>query len=41
MSDISQAVKGKSSDPNAGASFPDLAELDEVELSDIELNPGK
>jgi hypothetical protein len=35
------SVKGKSSDPNAGASFPDLAELDEVTLSDIELNPGK
>ena len=40
LSYLELSVKGKSSDPNAGSSFPDLAEMDEVELSDIDLNPG-
>ena len=31
----------KESDLNAGTSFPVLAELDGVEISDIDLNPGK
>jgi len=30
----------KESDSNAGPSFPILAELDGIEISDIELNPG-
>jgi hypothetical protein len=38
-SDLLLSIKAKNSDPNTGSSFPDLAELDEVELSDIELNP--
>jgi hypothetical protein len=34
-------VRPKDNDPNAAASFPILAELDEIELSDIDLKPGK
>ena len=34
------SVKAKDSDPNTAPSFPILAELDGIELSDIELNPG-
>ena len=34
------SVKAKEGDPNALPSFPILAELDGIELSDIELNPG-
>jgi hypothetical protein len=35
------SVKAKGSDPNTGPSFPILAELDGLEISDIDLNPGK
>ena len=34
------SVKAKEGDPNTVPSFPILAELDGIELSDIELNPG-
>ena len=40
LSDLELSVKAKKSDPNAGLSVPVLAELDGIELSDIELNPG-
>ena len=33
-------VKAKGGDPDTAPSFPILAELDGIELSDIELNPG-
>jgi hypothetical protein len=35
------SVKAKESEPNATPSFPILAVLDGIELSDIDLNPGK
>jgi hypothetical protein len=35
------SVKAKESEPNATPSFPIVAVLDGVELSDIDLNPGK
>ena len=41
LSDLELSVKTKQSDQNAGLSFPVLAELDGIELSDIELNPGR
>ncbi len=41
FSTLQLSVKAKESDPNAGPSFPILAELDEVELSDIDLEPEK
>jgi hypothetical protein len=34
------SVKAKDSDPNSGSSFPNLAELDDLELSNVDLNPG-
>jgi hypothetical protein len=40
LSALQLSVKAKDSDPNAGPSFPIVAEFDEVELSDIDLNPG-
>jgi hypothetical protein len=39
LSYLELSVKAKESDP-AGLSFPELAELDGFEISDIELNPG-
>ena len=41
LSTLQLSVKAKDSDPNAAPSFPIVAELDEVELSDIDLEPGK
>ena len=35
------SVKAKESDPNAGPSFPIVAEMDDLELSEIDLNPGR
>jgi hypothetical protein len=35
------SVKAKDSGPDTASSFPILAELDGIELSDIDLNPGK
>ena len=40
FSSLQISVKAKESDPNAAPSFPILAVLDEVELSDIDLHPG-
>jgi hypothetical protein len=41
LSALELSVKAKESDPNAGPSFPFLAELDGIEISDIEATPGK
>ena len=41
LSYLELSVKAKESDPNTGQSFPILAELDGLEISDIDLNPGK
>jgi hypothetical protein len=41
LSYLELSVKAKNSDPNAGLSFPVLAELDGLEISEIDLNPGK
>jgi hypothetical protein len=41
LSFLELSVKAQEGDPNAGLSFPVLAELDGVEISDIDLNPGK
>jgi hypothetical protein len=35
------SVRAKESDPNAVLLFPVLAELDGIEISEIDLNPGK
>jgi len=35
------SVKAKEGDPNTASSLPILAELDELEISDVDLNPGK
>ena len=40
LSYLELSVKARESDPT-GLSFPELAELDGFEISDIELNPGK
>ena len=40
LSGLELSVKARRSDQTAGLSFPVLAELDGIELSDIELNPG-
>ena len=40
LSYLELSVKAKDSDPNTAPSFPILAELDGIELSDIDLNPG-
>jgi hypothetical protein len=40
ISDLELSVKARKSDQNAGLSVPVLAELDGIELSDIEYNPG-
>ena len=39
LSYMELSVKAKESDPNAGPSFPVLAELDGIEISDIDLEP--
>ncbi len=39
LSYLELSVKAKESDPNTGPSFPILAELDGVEISDIDLEP--
>jgi hypothetical protein len=41
LSYLELSVKAKNSDPNTPPSFPILAELDGIEISDIDLNPGK
>ena len=41
LSYLELSVKGKESDPNTGPSFPILAELDGVEISDVDLHPGR
>jgi hypothetical protein len=41
LSYLELSVKAKESDPNAGLLFPVLAELDGIEVSEIDLNPGK
>jgi hypothetical protein len=41
FSSLQISVKAKESDPDVTKSFPTLAVLDEVELSNIDLNPGK
>jgi hypothetical protein len=40
LSYLELSVKAKNGDPNTAPSFPILAELDEVEVSEIDLNPG-
>jgi hypothetical protein len=40
LSTLQLSIKAKDSDPNAAPSFPIVAELDEVGLSDITFNPG-
>jgi hypothetical protein len=40
LSTVQLSIKAKDSDPNTTPSFPIVAELDGIELSDIELNPG-
>jgi hypothetical protein len=41
LSTLRLSVKAKDSDQNTGPSFPVLAKLDGVEISDIHLNPGQ
>lgn len=41
LSKLQLSVKAKGSDPNIGPSFPVLAMLDDLEISDIELHPGR
>ena len=41
FSNLQLSVKAKDSDPNAGSLFPLLAELDGLEISDIDLEPEK
>ena len=41
LSYLQLSVKAKEGDPNTGRSFPILAELDGLEISDIDLEPGK
>ena len=40
LSNLQLSVKANDSDPNAGP-FPILAELDGLEISDIDLEPSK
>jgi hypothetical protein len=40
-STLKLSVKVKESDPNTDPSFPVLAELDDLEISDVDLNPEK
>ena len=40
ISKLQLSVKAKDSDPDTGPSFPIVAEMDDLKLSDIELNPG-
>ena len=40
LSTLQLSIKAKDGDPNAAPSFPIVAELDEVGLSDITFNPG-
>jgi hypothetical protein len=40
LSYLELSVKGRKGDPNTGPSFPILAELDGVEISEIDLGPG-
>jgi len=35
------SVKAKGSEPNTVPSFPIVAELDGIEINDIDLEPGK
>ena len=41
LSNLQLSVRAKESDPNAARSFPILAELDGLEISDIDLEPRK
>ena len=41
ISKLQLSVKAKDSDPNVGPSFPIVAEMDDLKLSDIELNQQK
>ena len=41
VSTLQLSVKAKDSDPNTAPSFPIVAELDGIELSDIDSSPGK
>jgi hypothetical protein len=41
FSRLQLSVKVKDNDPNAQALFPILAELDELEISDVDLEPEK
>ena len=41
LSYMELSVKAKEGDPNTASSFPILAELDELEVSDVDLNQGK
>jgi hypothetical protein len=40
LSDLELSVQAKDSNPNTGQSFPIVAELDGMELSDIVLSPA-
>jgi hypothetical protein len=40
LSDLQLSVKPNASDPNSEPSYPILAELDELEISDVDLHPG-
>ena len=41
VSYLELSVKAKKGDPDTEPSFPILAKLDGVEISDIDLNPGQ
>jgi len=41
LSTLELSVKAEDSDPNTVPSFPIVAELDGIELSDIDSHPGK
>jgi hypothetical protein len=41
FSNLELSVKTKDSDPNAAPSYPILAELDGIELNDLDLNPAR
>jgi hypothetical protein len=41
LSYLELSVQAKNGDPNVAPSFPILAELDGIEISDVDLNLGK
>ena len=41
LSYLELSIQAKNGDPNVAPSFPILAELDGIEISDVDLNLGK